>query len=118
MARVKIENGQLVITVKGIRKFFAMKSEISVPLAHVEDVSTGLAWKDLPKILEKRIGTNANQLYYGGRFRQDGDNVFYDLLRKEDAVVITLKNEDYKRLVIGAENPEETVTLIQQALKS
>jgi len=82
MARVKIENEQLIITVQGIRKFFAMKSEISVPLANIEAVTTGLEWKDLPKTLDKVLGTNSNELYYGGRFRQDGDSVFYDLLRK------------------------------------
>ena len=116
MARVKIENDQLVITVQGIRKFFAMKSEISVPLANVESVTTGLEWKDLPKTLDKVLGTNSNELYYGGRFRQDGDKVFYDLLRKEEAIVITLKNENFNRLIIGCETPNETVNLIQQAL--
>jgi len=116
MARVRIENEQLVITVQGIRKFFAMKSEISVPLANVENVTTGLEWKDLPKTLDKVLGTNSNELYYGGRFRQDGDKVFYDLLRKEEAIVITLKNENFSRLVIGCETPDETVSFIQQAL--
>jgi len=116
MARVKIEDGQLVITVQGIRKFFAMKSEISVLLANVEEVTTGLEWKDLPKTLDKTLGTNSNELYYGGRFRQDGDKVFYDLLRKEEAIVISLKNEDFSRLIIGCETPNETVALIQQAL--
>jgi len=116
MARVKIENEQLVITVQGVRKFFAMKSEISVPLVNVEDVTTGLEWKDLPKTLDKVLGTNSNELYYGGRFRQDGDKVFYDLLRKEEAIVISLKNENFSRLVIGCETPDETVKIIQQAL--
>jgi len=116
MARVKIENNELVITVQGIRKFFAMKSEISVPLENVEAVTTGLEWKELPKMLDKVLGTNSNELYYGGRFRQDGDKVFYDLLRKEEAIVISLKNEDFSRLIIGCETPDETVSLIRQAL--
>jgi len=116
MAKIKIENEQLVVTVQGIRKFFAMKSEISVPLDNVESVTTGLEWKDLPKTLDKVLGTNSNELYYGGRFRQDGDKVFYDLSRKEEAVVISLKNEDFNRLVIGCETPDETVALVQQAL--
>jgi len=123
VARVKIENDQLVINMKGVRKFFAMKSEVSVPLTSVESVITGLDWKDLPKALDKVLGTNSNELYYGGTFRDggfwnlDGDKVFFDLRRKEEAIVITLNDEDFKKLIIGCETPEETVKLIQQALK-
>jgi len=122
MARVKIENEQLVINMKGVRKFFAMKSEVSVPLASIESVTTGLEWKDMPNILDKVIGTNSNELYYGGTFREggfwnsDGDKVFFDLRRKEEAIVITLKDEEYKRVIIGCEKPEETVAIIKQAL--
>ena len=122
MARVKIEDGQLVITMKGIRKFFAMKSEISVPLASVESVTTGMEWKDMPNILDKVLGTNSKELYYGGTFREggfwntDGDKLFYDLKRKEEAIVISLVGEEFNRLVIGCETPDETVSLIKQAL--
>ena len=122
MARVKIENGQLVINMSGMRKFFAMKSEVSIPLTNVESVTTGLEWKDLPNTLDKVSGTNANTLYYGGTFKDggfwnaDGDKVFFDLKRKEEAIVITLKDEEFKRLIIGCETPEETVAIIQQAL--
>jgi len=122
MARVKIENGQLIINMSGMRKFFAMKSEVSVPLSSVESVTTGLEWSELPKILDKVIGTNSNELYYGGTFRDggfwnlDGDKVFFDLRRKEEAIVITLKDEEFKKLIIGCDTPEETVSIIQQAL--
>jgi len=122
MARVKIEDGQLVINMKGMRKFFAMKSEVSVPLSSVESVTTGLEWKDIPDTLDKVLGTNSNTLYYGGTFRDggfwnsDGDKVFFDLRRKEEAIVITLKDEEFNKLIIGCEAPEETVAVIQEAL--
>jgi pyruvate dehydrogenase complex dehydrogenase (E1) component len=122
MARVKIENGQLVINMKGMRKFFAMKGEVSVPLNNVESVTTGLAWKDLPGILDKIMGTNASELYYGGTFRDggfwnsDGDKLFFDLKRKEEAIVITLKDEEFNKLIIGCDTPDETAAIIQKAL--
>jgi len=122
MARVRIENDQLVIIMQGTRKFFAMKSEIAVPLSNVESVVTGLEWKDLPNMLDKVLGSNADGIYYGGTFRDggfwntDGDKIFFDLRRKEEAIVITLKDEEFKRLIIGCETPEETVSLIKNAL--
>jgi len=47
---------------KGMRKFFAMKSEVSVPLTNVESVTIGLDWKDMPNIFNKVIGINSNEL--------------------------------------------------------
>ena len=116
MSRVKIENDQLVITVQGARRFFALKSEISIPLSSVERVAIGLTWKELPKTLDKVLGTNANMFYYGGTFVQDGDKVFYDLKKSEDAVIISLNDEKFKRLIIGVEDPDATVELIEKAL--
>ena len=54
--------------------------------------------------------------YYGGTFLQRGDKVFYDLKKSEDAVVISLKDEKYKRLIIGVEDPDATARLIEKAL--
>ena len=116
MSRVKIENDQLIITVQGARKFFAFRSEVSIHLDDVVSVTNGLEWKDLPKILDKRLGTNANSFYYGGYFNQEGRNVFYDLKRKENAVVITVKDENFDRVVIGVDDCEATVALIKEAL--
>jgi len=123
MARVIIEDGQLIIHMKGMRKFFALKSEVSVPLSNIESVTTGLEWKDMPNILDKVSGTNSNMFYYGGTFREggfwnsDGDKVFFDLKRKEEAIVITLKDEEYNKLIIGCETPDETIAIIKQALE-
>jgi len=118
MSRVKVEDGQLIITMKGARKFFALKGEISIPLDNVEGVTIGLKWKELPGLLDKVAGSNANSFYLGGTFIQDGDKVFYDIKRKEDAVVISLDDEKFKRLIIGVDNPEATVKLIEKYLKN
>ena len=118
MSRVKVENDQLIVTMKGARKFFALKSEFAIPLDNVAGATIGLSWKELPKLLDKRAGTNANSFYLGGIFVQDGDKVFYDIKRKEDAVVISLKDEDFKRLIIGVDAPDTTVEYIEEALKN
>ena len=124
MARARIEDGQLIISMKGIRKFLAMKNEVSVPLTSIVSVATGFDLEDLPKTLEKVLGSNSDTFYTGGRFREggfwnlDGDKWFFDLRTKEakDAIVITLKDDEFKKLVIGCENPSEIVALIEQAL--
>ena len=116
MSRVKIENNQLIITMQGARKFFALRSEVQIHLENITGVKSGLAWKELPNTLDKRLGANINSFYYGGYFCQEGRNVFYDLKRKEDAVVISIKDESFDTVVIGVEDAEAAVELIEQAL--
>ena len=122
MSRVSIQDNNLVISLQGARQFFSslkvfrLTSEITIPLSNVSAVSSGLQWKELPGLLEKRMGTNLNN-YYGGIFVQDGDKVFFDLLKKEDAVVIELNDEEFKRIVIGVEDPAAAIELIENALK-
>ena len=118
MSRVRIEDGQLIITVQGARKFFAFRSEVSLHLDNVTGVTRGLEWKDLPKVLDKRIGTNADSFYYGGYFHQEGRNVFYDLKRRENAVVISVKDESFDTVIIGVDDCEATVDLIEQAIQN
>jgi len=123
MSRVKIENNQLIITMQGARKFFSLKSEVAVDLANVLGVTTGLAWKDTPRIFsledgfDKVAGTDAHGFYFGGTFRQHGKTIFYDLKRREDAVVISLKEDNFDTLIIGVDDPEATVAMIEVALK-
>jgi len=117
MARVKIEDGQLVISMQGARKFFALKSELSVDLNNVVGVTTGLKWSEAPKLFTPKLGAFLAPNYLGGVFYQEGKQVFYDLRKKEEAIVISLKEEELTTLVIGCETPDETVNLIKQALK-
>jgi len=119
MARVKIENDNLVITMQGARKLLTLKGELSVPLHNVKEVMSGLAWKDAPKLYNSiRVGTHLPGVYFGGRFWHEGNKVFYDLKKQEDAVVITLKDESFDHIIFGVDNPEETIDLIEQVLRS
>ena len=116
MARVRIEDNQLVITMQGVRKVLSLKSELSIPLKNIvgaiADSTAG------EKIIKGwRVGTNVG-FYSGGTFYQDGNKAFYDLKRKEEAVVITLKDKDFDTLFIGVEDPEATVEYIEKALKN
>ena len=122
MARVKIEDGQLVVTMKGVRKYLAspslirMINDVTVPLENVVNATTEYAWSNEPMFQRGNVSASIPGHYFGGNFVQDGDKVFYDLSKKEEAVVINLKGEDYERLIIGVDDPEETVALVQQAL--
>ena len=118
MSRVKIENDQLIITVQGMRKLFSLKSEVAIHLDNITSVQGGLQWKELPQILKsvRAGGTRISSFYFGGTFFQEGNKAFYDVKNQEDAVVIGIKDEDFDTVIIGVDNCEAAVKLIQQAL--
>ena len=119
MSRVKIENDQLIITMQGARKLFSLKSEVAIHLDNVTSVKRGLEWSELPSFFDSfRVGSHVPGFYFGGTFYQKDGKVFYDVKKKENAVVISIKDEDFDTLVIGVDDCAETVALIEEALNS
>ena len=119
MSRVRVENNQLIITVQGARKLFSLKSEVAIGLDNVTGVKRGLEWKELPGLLTSvRIGARIPGFYFGGRFYQEGNKAFYDVKKAENAVIIDIKDEDFDTVVIGVDDCEATVALIEQALEN
>ena len=119
MAKVTVENGQLVINMEGLRKMGTLKNKLSIPLENVEWAMIDLeAWKNTPKPFQKIAGTDSYGIYFGGAFRQNGKKIFYDLGKKDFAVVIKLKNAKYDRLIIGVDEPKKIVDLINGSLNN
>lgn len=117
MSRVNIQDNHLVITMQGARKVLTLKSELSVPLSSIVEVTAcPSAERHLEIFKGWRIGTEV-LFYSGGTFYRDGNKAFYDVRKKEDAVIITLKDEDFDTLVIGVEDPNATVEYIENALR-
>ena len=119
MAKVTVENGQLVINIEGLRKVGTLKSKLLIPLENVEGAMIDLeAWKNTPKPFQKIAGIDSYGIYFGGLFKQNGKKIFYDLGKKDFAVVIELKNAKYDRLIIGVDEPKKIVDLINGSLNN
>ncbi|MCL1918520.1 MAG: hypothetical protein FWG14_09420 [Peptococcaceae bacterium] len=134
MAVVEVKDNQIVIRMQGIRrKIGTFKSEFSVPLDTVKGAAVSTeAWKNTPKPGQKEWGTDLYGWYFGGTFVQKGKRIFYDLKRNEKAVIIELKDagdhriltphlkppsDDFFKIIIGVESPDETVKIIEDALQ-
>lgn len=124
MAQVDIVGSELVIEMKGIRKLGTFKNEIAIPLTSVRgatvDSELPTNWPGFKKSGEwpgrKILGTDFYGQYLGGTFVQDGDRVFWDVAHPENAIVIVLNDNDFERLYIEVDEPEQTVKLIETAL--
>ena len=98
MANARIDDSQLVIEMTGIRKIGSFKNELAIPLTHVRgatvDSELPTRWPGFKKSAEwpgrKVLGTDFYGKYLGGTFMQDGDRVFWDVAKPENAIVIAL----------------------------
>jgi hypothetical protein len=115
MVEVSIDNTLAVFRVMGLHQFWAMKHEIRVPLTHIvgmrEAPSPAIEWFDGFKLM----GTSFPNRFRAGTFYQQGGRVFWDARRGEKVLVVDLKDEGYKKLIVEVESPPSAIRMIKDA---
>lgn len=91
------KNGGIDIELRGARKVLSLRKHIKIDPENLESVQLVSDMKK-PKFYKKVAGTNA--WYYGGWFRENGENEFWDVRNNERVLVITTRNSKYKKLYI------------------
>jgi hypothetical protein len=118
MVDVSIRQDRVHFEVEGWDKLWALKSQLEIPLAHIQDVRADPEpargwWHGL-----RLPGTQIPGILTAGSFYQDGAFVFYDVHDPERTVVIDLDHEHYKRLVIEVTDPADVVARLRSAIAS
>jgi hypothetical protein len=116
MTRIDIDGLDLVLHVEGWDKFFALKSELRVPLAHVAAVER--ASDEAHRWFHgfRAAGTNIPGVLTAGTFWAHEGHVFWDVHDPDRAIAIRLHDESYVKLVVEVADPGETITAIESAL--
>jgi len=118
MVQVSIEGNRVHFDIEGLDKFWAFRSHLDIPVAHIRavkiDPEAARGWWHGLRIM----GSNVPGLLTAGTFYQDGGIVFYDVHDPERTIVLELEHETYKRLIVEVEDPEKTRTMIERALKT
>lgn len=115
MAHISIDDGNLIVEIEGLDKLWALKSRLTIPLAHVRGATADPGIVKEPKGL-RSPGTHVPGVVTAGTFHVDGERVFWDVHDPAKAVVIQLADERYARLVIQVSDPRATVALVEDAL--
>ncbi|MFA7266994.1 MAG: hypothetical protein WC054_11835 [Candidatus Nanopelagicales bacterium] len=124
MADITITDTELIAKWKGFRKLGVMKGSLVVPLEDVRGAAAepalSIGWPGLKNLSGwpglKIIGTDAYGHYIGGTFSQNGERVMWDVANPEKAIVITLENNEFVRLILEVDDPELTVRHIEEAI--
>ncbi|MGA9113319.1 MAG: hypothetical protein WB802_05915 [Candidatus Dormiibacterota bacterium] len=116
MADIEITPDTLVVHIRGADKFFALKSQLEVPLSHIAGVEAAApeaheVWHGM-----RVAGSNLPGVITAGRFVQHGEWAFWDVHDPDRAIAIRLHDEHYAKLVIGVDDPSGTVSAITAAI--
>ncbi|WIM92613.1 hypothetical protein ACTOB_004565 [Actinoplanes oblitus] len=114
-ADVRIDGDTLVVEMIGIDKLWALTSRLEIPLANVAGATIDPGAAREPKGI-RTAGAHIPGWLTAGRFRRDGEKIFWDVRDANKAVVIALRDETYARLIIEVEDPRATVDLVEHAI--
>ncbi len=116
MTSVEIKDENVIIHVDGIDKLLAFKGSVTIPLAHV----SGVAMNTEPLMDYRHAAFGIGTIFAGriqtGTFKEEGQKSFWDVRDPKKAIVITLKDETYGKLIIGVEDLDKTVDLMKSRL--
>jgi hypothetical protein len=116
MVSIELSSSELIIHVAGADQFFALKSQLAIPLIHVVEAEADPTpaqrfWKGwrLP-------GTNVPGLLTAGSFYQHGEWTFWDVHDPAKTIVVHLAHEHYKALVVEVDDPQKAAQAINAAV--
>jgi hypothetical protein len=117
LTEVEITGNILVVRIKGLHKIWAFRSSLEIPLRHV--VGAALYTDvDLGPGLIRIFGTGIPGVIGAGLHLRRGEWEFWDVMNKDNAIVVELTDERYSRLVIEVADPDSVIGLIRRAIGS
>ena len=116
MVTISIEGDRVRFDVQGWDKLWALKSQLEIPLAHIQSVRADPEpargwWHGI-----RLPGTQIPGVLTAGTFYSSEGAVFYDVHDPENTIVLELEHEHYKRLVVEVEDPARAVSTLQTAI--
>ena len=120
MTKVEVQADRLVAQVHGLDQVLALKSELTIPLAHVKSATVSppevrRRWRN--PLRAHVPGTDMPYVVMAGSFVfLDGEHAFWDVHDPDRTVVIELDHEKFAKLVLEVEEPEATAAAINAAI--
>ena len=115
MTAVEVVGDELVVTMQGLDRFWSLRRRIRVPLAHVRG-ATADPGMDRESAGLRSPGTHVPRVITAGSYRKDGEWTFWNLRASQQAVVVELTGERFRRLVLGVDDARAVAERVERAL--
>ena len=115
MTSIEVVGDQLVVTMRGLDRFWSLRRRIAVPLAHVRGATAdpGISRESAGL---RSPGTHVPRVITAGTYRKDGERTFWNLHASQQAVVVELTGEPFARLVLGVDDARASAEQVERAL--
>ena len=108
MINITIDKNTMILSVIGMHKLWALKSEMVIPTNQI--ISARINKNEILKPEGWRApGAYIPGLITAGTYRSHGDKVFWDVMHPEKSIIIDFRECEYKQLILEVENPEKIV---------
>ena len=111
-AVITVADDQVLVTMRGPFRLFALRSKVEVPVASVVAVRTDDHARGLVRGF--RTGTATHNIL-AGTFKSSGCRAFWAVDDGHDAVVIDIAGETFDRVVVEVADPEAVAQAIRAA---
>lgn len=120
MTNVEVQDDRLIARIQGLDQVLALKSELTIPLAHVKSakVSPPEVRRRWRNVLRLHVpGTDLPYVVMAGTFVfLDGEHAFWDVHDPDRSLVIELDHERFANLVLEVEDPQAIATAVNAAV--
>jgi len=104
---IEVSKDLVVVNLTGKDRFFALKSRLRIPAEKISSVEV-LPRREVPPARGAVIrlpGTYIPGVVQHGSYGLGANREFWAVYRQEEVVVISVDDWDYRRLVLGTDNP-------------
>jgi hypothetical protein len=104
---VEVSSDLVVITLTGKDRLFALKGSLKIPAEKIQSVEV-LPRRGVPPgrgMMIRLPGTYIPGVVHHGSYRLGANREFWAVYRHDDVLVISVDDWDYKRVVLGTDNP-------------
>lgn len=113
MVAITKQQNHFLFEVQGLHKLWSFRSQLEVPFGNVlrayQDPSKLNEWKGI-----RFPGTYAPFLITAGTYYLDGSKNFWDVVKEENCIIVELKDEEFKSLIIEVEDPQNAIRLLSE----
>ena len=102
--KLSIRKNRLKVELGALEKILAAKTSFEVPLEHIQDVTTEAPQTSLRDI--RAPGTHIPGVIRAGTYHTTKGREFWYVTRSKNYLIIELRDEPYKRIILGLNNSE------------
>lgn len=110
MVTITVSNSKFIFKINGWHQIWALENKITIDKENIVN-----AYQDndeLKKFKGFRLGTHIPFLITAGTFSWKGKRNFWDVMQHKKTIIVVLKNHTYNKLYIEVENPETSLSLL------